>query len=141
VTEPVRTGGCLCGAVRFEINGNLRPVLICHCSQCRKISGHLWAATQVHRNQIDIRDKGTLCWYQSSHRARRGFCNVCGSSLFWRRDGREEFLSIGAGCIDVPTGLVTQAHIFVDDASDYYEISPSETQWVRSSQNFDVDPK
>ena len=141
VTELVRTGGCLCGGVHFEIQGSLRPVLACHCSQCRKTSGHFWAATEVQQDQIDIRDTGTLRWYRSSDFAQRGFCNRCGASLFWRRLGREEFLSIGAGCIDVPTGLVTQAHIFVGDASDYYEILPSETQWVRSPQNLDVDPK
>ena len=141
VTELVRTGGCLCGGVHFEIQGSLRPVLSCHCSQCRKTSGHFWAATEVQQDQIDIRDTGTLRWYRSSDFAQRGFCNRCGASLFWRRVGREEFLSIGAGCIDVPTGLVTQAHIFVDDASDYYQILPSETQWAKSPQNFDVDPK
>ena len=141
VTELVRMGGCLCGGVHFEIQGSLRPVLACHCSQCRKTSGHFWAATEVHQDQIDIRDTGTLRWYRSSDFAQRGFCNRCGASLFWRRVGGEEFLSIGAGCIDVPTGLVTQALIFVGDASDYYQILPSETQWVRSPQNLDADLK
>ena len=140
VTELVRTGGCLCGGVHFEIRGSLRPVLACHCSQCRKTSGHFWAATEVHQDQIDIRNAGTLRWYRSSNYAQRGFCNRCGASLFWRRVG-QEFLSIGAGCIDVPTGLVTQAHIFVDAASDYYEILSIETQWAKSPQYFDVDPK
>ncbi len=141
MTELVRTGGCLCGGVHFEIQGSLRPVLACHCSQCRKTSGHFWAATEVYQDQIDIGDTGTLRWYRSSEFAERGFCNRCGASLFWRRLGREEFLSVGAGSIDMPTGLVAQAHIFVGDASDYYQISPSETQWVRSPQNLDVDPK
>ena len=141
MTELVRTGGCLCGGVHFEMQGSLRPVLACHCSQCRKTSGHFWAATEVQQDQIDIRDTGTLRWYRSSDLAERGFCNRCGASLFWRQVGREEFLSIGAGCIDVPTGLTTQAHIFVGDASDYYQILPSETQWERSPQNLDVDPK
>ena len=105
-----------------------------------KTSGHFWAATEVHRDQIDIFNKGTLRWYRSSDHAQRGFCNRCGASLFWRRVGREEFLSIGAGCIDAPTGLVTRAHIFVDDASDYYEVSPSEAQWAGSPQDFDSEP-
>ena len=141
MTELARMGGCLCGGVHFEIQGSLRPVLVCHCSQCRKTSGHFWAATEVRKDQIDIRDTGTLRWYRSSDFAQRGFCNRCGASLFWRRVGREEFLSIGAGCVIVPTCLVIQAYIVVVDASDYYHTFQSETQWVRSSQNLDVERK
>ncbi len=112
-------GGCLCGAVRYTVNGPLRPVVSCHCVQCRKTSGHYVAATSARRSDITI--SGEVKWYRSSDHARRGFCPVCGSNLFW--DGAGKNLSIFAGTIDGATGLRTAGHIFVADKGDYYEIS------------------
>ena len=112
-------GGCLCGAVTYTVNGPLRPVVACHCEQCRKTSGHHVAATSANRQ--DIRIAGEVTWYRSSDTARRGFCGLCGSNLFW--DGGGENLSIFAGTLDGATGLQTAGHIFVADKGDYYEIA------------------
>lgn len=120
-------GSCLCGAVTYEVQGDLRPSVACHCSQCRKTSGHYWSATQVDDEQLTlIRDEG-LRWYRSSPQAERGFCQHCGASLFWRKDG-EGRTSIGAGTLDLPTGMTTAKHIFVADKSDYYQIEPGPEQ-------------
>lgn len=117
-------GGCLCGAVTYVARGALRPVVACHCVQCRKTSGHHVAATSVRRDEIDI--DGTVTWYVSSDTARRGFCGVCGSNLFW--DGAGENLSIFAGTLDGPTGLSMLGHIFCADKGDYYEIADGTPQ-------------
>ena len=114
----MKTGSCLCGAVRFEITGDLRPVIACHCEQCRKTSGHYVAATSAARNDIKI--DGDVTWYVSSQTARRGFCGTCGSSLFW--DGPGENISIHAGTLDGETGLSIKGHIFCDDKADYYSL-------------------
>ena len=115
----MKTGGCLCGAVTYTVDGPLRPVVACHCQQCRKSSGHHVAATSAVRGKISI--TGEVTWFQSSETARRGFCAVCGSNLFW--DGGGENLSIFAGTLDGVTGLQTIGHIYVADKGDYYEIS------------------
>ena len=113
------TGGCSCGAVRYEINGPMRPVIYCHCGQCRKSSGHFVAASACEPEALKLVDQTGLRWYASSPTAERGFCAVCGGNLFWRpADNRA--VSIMAGTIDPPTGLHGIAHIFVDDASDYH---------------------
>ena len=112
------TGGCLCGAVHYTISGTMRPVIACHCTQCRKTSGHHVAATSAHRDQIAV--TGEVTWFQSSDSARRGFCGTCGSNLFW--DGEGENLSIFAGTIDGPTGLQIAGHIFCADKGDYYDL-------------------
>lgn len=117
MTDPV-TGGCLCGAVRYRIFGRLRPVVACHCVQCRKSSGHHVAATSARREDVKI--TGDVTWFQSSPSARRGFCGVCGSNLFW--DGEGVNLSIHAGGLEAPTGLELAGHIFCADKGDYYEI-------------------
>lgn len=113
------TGSCLCGAVSFRINGPLRPVIACHCQQCRKASGHHVAATSALREAVEI--TGDVQWYQSSAQARRGFCPTCGSNLFW--DGPGANLSIFAGTLDAPTGLAVAGHIYCADKGDYYEIT------------------
>lgn len=115
-------GGCLCGAVRYEVRGALRPVVNCHCGQCRRFHGHHGAYTGAGWDDVTMRDGGNLRWYRSSDRARRGFCALCGSSLFWDKDGRG-FLAIAAGSLDQPTGLATVRHIFTADRADYYEIT------------------
>ena len=116
------TGGCLCGAVRYEIDGPLRKVVYCHCGQCRKTSGHFVAATAVDLEHLHITEDAGLSWFESSDIAKRGFCNRCGSSLFWA-PAHNKYMAVMAGAIDTPTGLTSREHIHVADKSDYYELS------------------
>ena len=118
------TGRCLCGAVRYEIRGTLRDVLICHCEECRRWHGHVSASTAASREDLVLHEQRGLRWIQSPHSdagARRGFCVECGSSLFWDAPGRPT-VSIAAGTLDEPTGLRIAAHWFVSQAGDYYEL-------------------
>ncbi len=120
-TEQTANGGCLCGAVTYKVTGQLRPILYCHCEQCRRTSGHFVAATACRRSQLDINGEKDIKWYSSSPEAQRGFCRHCGSNMFWQPDpGR--FWSIWAGTLDRPTGLKASSHIYVHMASDYYDI-------------------
>lgn len=114
-------GGCLCGAVRFRARGPLRDVIVCHCNQCQRWSGHCVAATAVNRDRLEIDDPAELSWYESSPGIRRGFCGRCGSSLFWDDTGGTS-VSIMAGTLDPPSGLKTISHIYVADKGDYYDI-------------------
>jgi hypothetical protein len=122
------SGGCLCGAVRYQLKPPLRPSIACHCGQCRRTSGHYVSATSVPRQNFTLTRSDGLKWYRSSARARRGFCRECGSSLFWSVDARDT-ISIMSGTIDGETGLHTAAHICVADKGDYYELNPSEPQY------------
>ena len=115
------TGQCLCGAVRFhgtfDDSDDLRA---CHCSQCRRWSGHVWAA--FIPLSLTIAPSDELRWYRSSASARRGFCATCGSALFWQKDGTG-VIDVAAGALDAPSGLRLRGHIFVADQGDYYEIA------------------
>ncbi len=123
-----RSGACECGAVRFEITGPVRKVVYCHCSQCRRTSGHYVAATACDAECLQLVNAEGLRWYRSSEIAERGFCEVCGSSLFYRpRHG--ERISIMAGTLDMPTGLRSREHIFTADAADYYVIGDGLPQY------------
>ncbi len=115
------TGGCLCGAVRYRVDGPLDPVVACHCTQCRRSTGHHAAATGARREQIAI--EGAVAWYESTPgTVRRGFCPTCGSQLFWDRIGAET-VDIRAGTIDGESGLRLREHIFVADKGDYCDIA------------------
>ena len=117
-------GECLCGAVRYRVDGPLRDVLICHCRECRRWHGHFSACTAARREDLVLLEQRGLRWIDSPHSdagARRGFCSECGSSLFWDPPGRER-ISIAAGTLDEPTGLSTAAHWYVSQASDYYAL-------------------
>ena len=115
------TGGCLCGAVRYEVRGPLRSVVACHCSQCRRMTGHFLAATAAREGDLAITRAATLKWYSASEGARRGFCAGCGSTLFWHGSGRDT-VAIAAGSIDGATGLKLVQHIYTADKGDYYEL-------------------
>ena len=130
-------GACLCGAVSFEVRGELPPPDGCHCSQCRKSSGHYFASTDVPRDALTVRGAEHLTWYQSSEKVRRGFCSVCGSSLFWDPVHRD-WTAVAMGAFEVPTGARMNKHIFVHEQGDYYELSDglprfgpnAESEWL-----------
>jgi len=116
------TGGCQCGAVKYRVNGNMRDVVTCHCGQCRRFHGHAPGYSAARKAELTIEGEGNITWYRSSDEAHRGLCSKCGSSLFWRPEGRET-ISITAGSIDRPTGLKTARHIFAAHKGDYYTIA------------------
>jgi hypothetical protein len=113
-------GSCLCGLVAYEVDGPLRNVIGCHCTQCRKTTGHFLAATAAKLTDFRLVREEGLAWYRSSDTARRAFCRNCGSTLFWQADGRD-YIAIAAGSLDGDTGLRLEGHIFCADKGDYYE--------------------
>jgi len=121
----ITKGSCNCGRVTWEATGVMRPIVACHCSQCRKQTGLYYAATAADDDVLTITGT-TLKWYQASPEhmpeAKRGFCTECGSALFWKNE-KEDFTSILAGSIDGPTGLEITEHIFTDNMPDWYEIT------------------
>jgi hypothetical protein len=116
------TGGCLCGSVRYEIRGPLRPVIACHCTQCRRQTGHFMASTAARVEHFRLVSDTDLRWYEASNIARRGFCARCGSTLFWAGNDRP-YISIAAGSVDGKTGIKTLVHIHMADKGDYYDIA------------------
>ncbi len=113
-------GQCLCAAVKFTVDTEPQGVSICHCSQCRKQSGHVWASSYAPLSAVEI--TGPVKWYAASPSAKRGFCPTCGAFLFWKAHA-EDSISFSIGALDMPTGQKLKKHIFVADKGDYYEIN------------------
>ncbi|MFC4292924.1 GFA family protein [Sphingorhabdus arenilitoris] len=120
-------GSCLCGAVNFTVAGDLAPPDACHCSQCRKQSGHVWASTDVPEERISISGQEHISWYASSEKVRRGFCKNCGSVLFWDPIHHPR-IAVAMGAFDPPTGTKLHVHIFTADKGDYYDIADNVPQ-------------
>ena len=112
---------CLCGGIKLKTQGYHRNVQNCHCIQCMKTHGHHAAYTNVEERNVKFVKKRTLKWFKSSKRAKRGFCNKCGASLFFKIIGGKT-ISIAAGMFDRPIKLKTTMNIFVKRKSDYYKL-------------------
>lgn len=135
--EETRTGGCLCGAVRFAARGRLREVVFCHCSQCRRQTGLYYAATNVEDDRLAVEGRDSVSWYASSDEARRGFCRTCGSALFWKMD-KLGYTSVMAGAFDQPAELEPGIHIFCADKPDFYTIGDGLPQYAQGSSGIVV---
>lgn len=116
----MQRGHCLCGDITFTLAAAPKDASACHCGQCRRQSGHVWASAVVPVDKLEI--EGPVAWYAASDTARRGFCARCGSFLFWKAHD-ETTISVALGTLDPPTGLRLERHIFVADKGDYYEIA------------------
>ncbi|MGB1311198.1 MAG: GFA family protein, partial [Leucothrix sp.] len=113
-------GSCLCGSVSYTASGEMRPICACHCTQCRKFSGHFTTSTSSDKKDLSISNAdNTLTWYKTDS-ASWGFCNRCGSSLFFQPDDNNKRTSIFAGSIDGDSGLTLSAQMYCESKGDYY---------------------
>lgn len=113
-------GYCNCKSVSFEVHDTPQGASMCHCGQCRRQSGGIWTSAYVADTALTI--TGPVRWFQSSPKARRGFCPNCGSFLFWKAMD-EDTTSFALGALESPSGLAIEKHIFVRDKGDYYTIA------------------
>lgn len=102
------TGGCLCGAVRFQCEGAPSLVSYCHCRMCQKATGSaFWVSANFPR--AAVRWEGGLARRRSSPLAQRGFCATCGAPLTFEYDDGDH-ISISVGAFDDPDALAPQQH-------------------------------
>lgn len=132
--KPTVSGSCLCGAVAFHFDLPSKWCAHCHCSMCRKEHGAgyvTWAGFEEPAFHLDAGEK-KLHWYESSTGARRGFCSVCGSSMFFKSERWAGELHVALGCLDEAIDRKPQANVFhdshvnwmpIDDALETYNPS------------------
>lgn len=111
------SGSCLCGAIRFTARPSGPAAIACHCTQCRKLSGHFSASFD---SEAPVMLAGHTAEYATPKGGVRGFCGDCGSSL-WFRDADGNW-SVEAGTVDGPTGLSLAQHIYCADRGSYYHL-------------------
>ena len=126
VVGETHTGQCLCGAASYRAQG-LRDIWFCHCTQCRKVTGHYLAACRTERERIDI--AGSITWTAHSGTSQLGRCKRCGCPLLWQQPGSPT-ISVLAGSLDNAQGLTGVGHAFVGEKGDYYGIADGLPQFT-----------
>jgi len=120
----MNSGSCLCGAVKYQLGGELGPIVLCHCSRCRKATGTAFNAVAVVKTS-DLRllaGSETLAEFQSSPGVYRVFCRVCASPLYSRRDATPDVVRLRLGSLDTPVHGKPSAHIFVRSKATWFDI-------------------
>lgn len=124
-------GGCLCGAVKYVLDG--APLLMenCHCSLCRKAHGGAYATfLKIERKDFRFtRGAEQIGAYRSSAEVTRTFCRECGSRLLFDWDQAKEYLWLAAGSLDDDPGITPSFHIFVGSKADWYQIEDALPQY------------
>jgi hypothetical protein len=112
-------GGCLCGAIEFEVTLNEKDVHVCHCGICQKWGGSSSLSLQCD-GDWNIKGEESLSWYDSSEFAQRGFCQKCGTHMLFRMNDKS-YYGVTAGSLESNEGFKLDMHIFIDKKPDYYD--------------------
>lgn len=118
-------GSCLCGGVRYEYEGDIEEISICHCSQCRKAQGSAFAAVSpvaAVRFRL-LSGEGLLREYRASPGKARVFCGTCGSAIYSARDDSPEVKRLRLGTIDTSFTCSSVYHIHADSRASWYQLT------------------
>jgi hypothetical protein len=109
------TGSCLCGAVRFEVDGDFDRISQCHCTSCKKLSGGVGTVNgRARTNAIRILEGADVVrTYQPEEGSAKTFCSVCGSNLFGGGWPQSEFASVRLTTLDGAPQRKPDLHIYV----------------------------
>jgi hypothetical protein len=119
------SGGCLCGAVRFQIQGEIRNIIHCHCSECRRAQGTAFATNGIVKAQDFelVSGERLLTGYDSNEDQTKFFCSVCGSPIMSKRKSVPEQVRVRLGTIESDITERPAAHIFVSSKANWEEIA------------------
>jgi hypothetical protein len=117
-------GSCLCGGVAYQIDGEIGPIVLCHCSMCRRWSGSAFRArASVRRSEFRyVRGAELVREYRSSADTVRRFCSVCGSPLVNSWDPEPDHYGLALGTLATDPGRRPALHVFVGSKASWDEI-------------------
>ncbi|MBN0986677.1 GFA family protein [Amphritea pacifica] len=116
-------GSCLCGKVKYRINGQPGKIVHCHCQTCRKAHGAAFSSVSaVPDSDFILEGEALLSSYESSPGKRRFFCSECGSQIYAKRDNTQHII-LRLGSLDDDPGVAEEKHIWVSQKASWYCIS------------------
>lgn len=130
-TDGKMNGGCLCGAVRFQVEEAIRNFGACHCDMCRRWSSGPFLARDCGEH-VHFVGEANIARYKSSDWAERGFCRTCGSNLFYFVIPSGHYI-MSIGAFDDPNGLEMKSQIFIDEKPDSYDFA-NETKMMTGEE-------
>lgn len=114
-----RAGRCHCGAVTVTVPATAAGVIACHCDDCQRLHGNFFAFVAAPSAEVSWGGEEHVRWYESSPKARRAFCDRCGSRLAKEAYGSGRTL-VSMGLFGPETGLHLQRHLYADHHPDWY---------------------
>jgi hypothetical protein len=118
-----RTGGCLCGAIRYRLEAAPVEALYCHCRMCQRAHGApvvAWLAIPLASFVVTA---GQPAAYQSSAKAVRHFCAACGTPLTWRASDNPGFVDVSIASLDEPAAIAPGLHLWTEGRLPWLEIA------------------
>ena len=115
-----RNGSCLCGMVKISTAYVNKDIGACHCGMCQKWGGPYMALRC--ETAVSIEGEENITIYNSSEWAERGFCNVCGSHLFYRVKGTQAYF-LSVGIFDDQDGFIFERQVFIDRKPSFYSFT------------------
>ena len=112
---------CLCGSVRITAENRSYSVGSCHCNMCRKWTGGPIMTVDCG-SEVSFEGEENITVFSSSDWAERGFCNICGSHLFYRLKANNQHM-ISAGLFEDNKEFVFDHQVFIDEKPDFYSFS------------------
>lgn len=131
MNEARYSGGCLCGAVRYELTGAGTNLCYCHCTSCRRAAGAPAVPWGTFARSAFSLSRGRIAEYRSSPQVARGFCPECGTSLTYRHERRAAEIDVTLASLDDPRALVPQMHLWVSDKLPWMSIGDGLPQFER----------
>lgn len=127
------TGGCQCGALRYQIVAPPLMIYACHCANCQRISGSAFGlATTITETSLEFTtgEPKKVTWQSDSGNERYGtFCGRCGCRIAHGQTPSNGFLSLRAGTFDDPSWIVPSGHIWTRSAQPWFEFNSEDILW------------
>lgn len=123
MTEPGFSGGCQCGAVRYRVEGALATPHLCHCRMCQKAAGNYFMPLASADNAAFSLTRGAPRWFFSSEFVKRGFCENCGTPLFFMTEGGDH-VSVTLGSLDDPSAIIPATQDGVEGRVTFFHALP-----------------
>lgn len=124
-------GSCLCGKVKFEINGDIHNIVCCHCSLCRRAQGSAFATNgNVAREAFSfVQGENNLTGYESPPGQTKYFCQSCGSPVMSKNTASPQWVRIRLGTLTTAINEKPGAHIFVGSKAEWEAIGDDLPQY------------
>ena len=126
-------GQCRCGAVQYEIDGDLGETALCYCNECRRATGSAFSANvRVPRTRYHLKKGGELVReYESSPGVLRSFCGVCGGPVSGRLAADPDNIRIRLGALPADAPVRVVAHVWVSEKPHWYQITDALPQFAQ----------
>jgi hypothetical protein len=130
------TGGCACGAIRYECRALPLRMLNCHCRDCQVASGSAFSPTLIMTSSVVTVTKGQPAHVEklaeSGNTAKREFCSACGTPLFASSSAGVEYLGVRAASLDDPSWFKAEANVWVGSAQPWDHLDPAIPKFERN---------